>query len=104
MSSAASRPLTFAPPTSSRFGRVLETLARACAGIVQAVAHRRDVKLMLQLDDRMLKDIGLVRNDVLGALAERIHRDPSVVLRLRAVERRAARRDAAVLDRTTCDA
>ena len=106
--STASRPLPFAPHTPSRFVRVFGAIARACAGGVQALLHRRDVKLMLQLDDRMLKDIGLVRNDILGALAERIDRDPSVILRLRAVERRALRRvDGAPVhpaSRPTCDA
>lgn len=62
--------------------------ARA-AGLVRAILHRRDVAQMLELDERGLKDIGLIRNDVIGALSGPLARDPSVVLMVRSVECRA---------------
>ncbi len=41
---------------------------------------RRDVRRLAELDDHMLKDIGLVRGQVHGALAEPLHRSPSRML------------------------
>lgn len=64
---------------------------RQALALVRAVIHRRDVRLLLEMDDRALKDIGLVRNDVLGALAEPLMKDPSTVLLVRSVERRVGR-------------
>lgn len=80
------------PAPATMAGRAVRGAYGGVVAIVQALLHRRDVSHLLDLDDRMLKDIGLVRADVLGALAEPMSRDPSVVLRLRAVDRRAARR------------
>ncbi len=48
-----------------------------------ALSHRRAVKRLCAWDDRMLKDIGLTRSDVIGALSERLSRDPSAVLAAR---------------------
>lgn len=88
--------------------RAMRVVLRVVTGFVRAVTNRRDVKRLLELDDRALKDIGLVRGDVLGALAVPVTRDPSVLLRLRTVERRALRRGHAPparrVTRTPCDA
>lgn len=63
----------------------------------KAVRHRREVRSLAELDERILKDIGLSRTEVDGALAEPFYRNPSTVL-VRAHEHRSwaqglARRD-----------
>lgn len=64
----------------------LGTTVRAVLGVVQALRHRREIMHLAELDDRMLKDIGLMRGDVEGALAEALFRNPSRVL-VRCAER-----------------
>ena len=64
----------------------LGQFARALTNLVKALQHRREVKHLAEFDDRMLKDIGLTRSDVSGALAEPITRNPSWVL-VRSAER-----------------
>jgi uncharacterized protein YjiS (DUF1127 family) len=63
--------------------RVVETVEQA----VRAARHRREVSGLLELDERSLRDIGLMRSDVAGALAGPISEDPSVWLRNRALDR-----------------
>ena len=65
---------------------VLGTIARAVASLAKALQHRREIKHLAEFDDRMLKDIGLVRSDVDGALSEPLFRNPSTVL-VRSAER-----------------
>jgi uncharacterized protein YjiS (DUF1127 family) len=65
------------------------------ARLARAISDRQDVKRLMELDDRALKDIGLTRSDVDGALAEPLFRNPSAVL-VRSVERRS-RADAGVV-------
>lgn len=72
--------------------RLAGDAVRAAAGLVTAVRHRREVAQLLEMDDRTLKDIGLLRSDVSGVLGAPLTRDPSVMLRLRSVERRARAR------------
>lgn len=55
--------------------------------LVKSVAHRREMHLLSEMDERSLKDIGLVRSDVSGALATSWLRDPTAVLAARACER-----------------
>lgn len=62
---------------------------------VVAYQNRRIAYSMLDLDDRMLRDIGLTRGDIHAAVADRPTDDPTVRLRILAVERRAASRAAA---------
>jgi hypothetical protein len=50
---------------------------------VKAIVHRREILHLTELDERGLKDIGLVRSDVEGALATSWLRDPSAVLAAR---------------------
>ena len=56
---------------------------------VRAVRHRRDVMRLADLDDRTLKDIGLVRSDIAGALDQPLGTDPSKILSVRRQEHRA---------------
>ena len=51
--------------------------------IVRAIRHRREIRQLCAWDDSMLKDIGLTRSDVVGALSEPLLRDPSAVLAAR---------------------
>ena len=49
--------------------------------LVRALVHRREVmRLSAELDERGLKDLGLVRSDIDGALATSWLEDPSAVL------------------------
>ena len=56
--------------------RVLRTMAR----LWRAWRNRRDVAKLLNLDDYMLRDIGLTRGDVTGALSSPRNHDPSEIL------------------------
>ena len=77
--------------------RAVSPALRQIGAFFKAVRHRREVRHLAELDERILKDIGLSRTDVHGALAEPFYRNPSAVLvrtherRLRA--QRLARRD-----------
>jgi uncharacterized protein YjiS (DUF1127 family) len=75
--------------TGSSLGlRASRTVLRALVGLVRALRDRQEVKRLIELDDRALKDIGLSRSEVDGALAEPLFRNPSAVL-VRSVERRS---------------
>ncbi len=70
----------FAPgaPAGSTFtlalaGIVVRTVKRTFA----ALKNRRQVAQLYDLDDRTLKDIGLVRSDVQAALGKSLFSDPS---------------------------
>ncbi|HZB37299.1 MAG TPA: DUF1127 domain-containing protein [Beijerinckiaceae bacterium] len=63
-------------------------LAAAGAALRRMWRNRREVHRLSELDDRTLKDIGLLRSDVEGALLEPLHKDPSRILSLRRDERR----------------
>ncbi len=63
--------------------------------LFRAWRNRRDVAVLLRADDRMLSDIGLTRQDVLGALANPVAEDPSRHL----VRAREERRHAAMFVR-----
>lgn len=78
----------------SAAGRLARQVLRGIAAVARAFMHRRQVTDLLELDARQLKDIGLARTDVLGALAGPFASDPSVLLRLRSVETRARVREA----------
>ena len=74
-------------------------LARATLDIVfrirnlaRVLRHRREVMHLAELDDRTLKDIGLLRSDVTGALGEPYSADPSRILVMRRHERRSIAR------------
>ncbi len=74
---------THAPITATPLADAAGLVARLGAAfgrLVRALGHRRDVRLLLDLDERALDDIGLTHNDVLGALAEPLTRNPSSVL------------------------
>lgn len=63
--------------------RVAGTVVTQLAGFGRAMLHRREVMRLGELDERELKDIGLVRSDVNGALATSWLTDPSTILATR---------------------
>ena len=68
--------------------RVARAVLDAAVDLARALRDRQEIKRLIELDDRALKDIGLSRSEVDGALAEPLFRNPSTVL-LRSVERRS---------------
>src|SRR3954451_16186802 len=82
--------------SAQTFGRalvlaVMRIIDRSAA-IARAIRHRREVRQLCTWDDGMLKDIGLTRSDVMGALSEPLSRDPSAVLAARFGRRRGGAR------------
>jgi uncharacterized protein YjiS (DUF1127 family) len=74
--------------------RAFRDLLRQIGDVLVALEHRREVKHLAELDERILKDIGLSPLDVRGALSEPFFRNPSVLL-VRSDERRARTRTSA---------
>ena len=74
---------------------VLGQVARSLINLVKALRDRREVMNLAEFDDRMLKDIGLLRSDVDSALAEPIFHNPSWVL-VRCAERHSRSKRIAV--------
>src|SRR3954462_3998904 len=70
---------TFGHALMQAVGRVIGRTA----AIATAIRHRCEVRQLCTWDDGMLKDIGLTRTDVVGALSEPLFRDPSAVLAAR---------------------
>ena len=68
-------------------GRADSLVGRA-KDVLAALRNRRQVMRLTDLDDRALKDIGLLRAVVEGALLEPLHKDPSKVLSVRRPEPR----------------
>ena len=50
---------------------------RAVRHFAMALKNRREVRMLHELDDRALKDIGLMRSDIHAALDSPLHLDPS---------------------------
>ena len=50
--------------------------------LARAARNRHHVSALSDLDDHLLRDIGLERTDVLAALAQPRHRDPSRMLKI----------------------
>jgi uncharacterized protein YjiS (DUF1127 family) len=58
----------------------VRAVMRTADKTVRALGNRGAVHRLAHLDDRGLKDIGLTRGDVDGALAQPLHVDPSKIL------------------------
>ena len=76
----------------ARLAALLSYAFRAVLAFGRALSHRSDVRTLLEMDDRALKDIGLTRADVQNALSEPLIKDPSKILLVRSVGRRARQR------------
>lgn len=80
----ATKSLSSVPAGFTRFAiRGADTVTN----FVKALVHRRAVLQLTELDERALKDIGLVRSDVEGALAISWLDDPSTILANRSTAR-----------------
>ena len=75
--------LTIGVPYATAVKRVGAAVLGHAKALAVALSHRREIKRLCAWDDRMLKDIGLTRSDVVGALSEPLSRDPSAVLAAR---------------------
>jgi uncharacterized protein YjiS (DUF1127 family) len=80
---------------ASPFARALAALAgragRGLKRIAERIKNRRDAMRLVDLDDRMLADIGITRSDLRDAYSAAPWRDPSELLARRATERRIRR-------------
>jgi uncharacterized protein YjiS (DUF1127 family) len=71
-------------------------VAKSAVRIQTAMANRRAARELMSWDERALKDIGLTRGDVRGAMLLPLHEDPTQLLSLIAAGRdRHTRRDGA---------
>jgi uncharacterized protein YjiS (DUF1127 family) len=55
-------------------------LARRAATVMRALENRRAIRRLTELDAHQLKDIGLTRGQVIGALETPLLHDPSATL------------------------
>jgi len=80
----ATKSLSSVPAGLTRFvTRGAVQVISGVTSLVKALTHRRAVMRLSELDERGLKDIGLVRSDVEGALASSWLNDPSSILAAR---------------------
>lgn len=91
MSAFASTP-SLARRLAASAARGTRAVAEGTVRYVRAYLNRRVAIGMMDLDERMLKDIGLTRGDVHAAIVGPADVDPTVRLRILAVERRAGSR------------
>ena len=80
------------PHPGERILTIIEVSAARVAAVWKAAMNRRAIGQLAEWDERMLRDIGLTRNDVTSALAGRTTEDPSTRLQVLSGERRAAER------------
>ncbi|HSI41842.1 MAG TPA: DUF1127 domain-containing protein [Xanthobacteraceae bacterium] len=73
-------------------GGMLTAGALRVVRILKALSRRRILADLGEFDDRMLRDIGLTRSDLRDAASGPLWQDPTSVLVVRAVEKRANRR------------
>lgn len=86
---------TLVAPVSTPLARMLMQVAGFAVKVARAHENRRALSQLAQLDDHMLRDIGVTRSDLRDAASEPLWRDGTHVLISRSVERRAAARLAA---------
>ena len=61
-------------------GAALGWIVGRVGAIGRAISGRRVLRELASFDDRMLRDIGLSRNDLRSAAAEPLYRDPTALL------------------------
>ena len=72
----------------SGFNATLKSVVsrEALTGLVRKIKAHREMKKLERLDNRMLKDIGLERSDLVWAMAQAYHMDPLDALQKRRCE------------------
>lgn len=100
MTSIAECPKTISPTLLPSTGTVLGWIVHRTGAIGRAIAGRRVLRELASFDDRMLRDIGLSRNDLRSAASEPLYRDPTALLAGRVDESRGGRITRARLPRT----
>ena len=93
MSTRPSHPLSLLGLAAAHLGRVALALKTGWE-------RRRMIGQLGALDDHMLRDIGITRQDIISSLAEPMFRDPTVQLAARALDARQARRARALETRS----
>ena len=73
--------LSVSRATLGNLHRVTSSGLMRAGTLVRTLRNRHEVRKLAELDKRSLKDIGLNRSDVQGALAASLLSDPSLVLR-----------------------
>ena len=91
MNCIAESPKAVPQPWLPSSGAVLAWIARRVGAIGRAITGRRVLHELASFDDRMLRDIGLNRNDLRSAAAEPLYRDPTALLAGRVDESRHGR-------------
>ncbi len=71
----------------ARIADLLAAPVRGAVTIAQKLRHRSQVRALTHLSDHQLKDVGLTRGEVAGALAVGWLDDPSLMLAKRNAER-----------------
>lgn len=66
--------------SASVIADALHAVWRAAARILRTLRHRRQVRELLEFDDRMLADLGISRHDLYRALDLPVLSDPSRLL------------------------
>ncbi|WP_349370373.1 DUF1127 domain-containing protein [Salinarimonas sp.] len=84
------------PPAARSKGAVVArylflSLAATLAALWKAMINRRAVVRLSDLDDRLLRDVGVTRDDVRACLDTPYHVDPSHRLALRRLQGKAKR-------------
>jgi uncharacterized protein YjiS (DUF1127 family) len=74
---------------------------KAAKRVVSALENRRQARALNEWDARSLKDIGLTRGDLQGALSLPLHRDPTEYLAHVAAGREPALRQGAAVKGTS---
>ncbi|MCB8838013.1 DUF1127 domain-containing protein [Aurantimonas sp. VKM B-3413] len=74
--------LTKAPLTNVR------VFVEAARAIVKTIVNRRQAKLLAEMPDYLLKDVGIRRDDIHNALQTVWHEDPTYRLAVSAARRR----------------
>ncbi len=78
-------------PFGTRVAHAARDAVRPVLNLGRAIARRHELATLGQLNDHMLKDIGIDRSDLRDAASMPLWADPTQLLVSRTVERRAAR-------------